>query len=118
MSFAARAALPYARAYLRLAGKELGDDRLREGLERSANGMPPSARFLAAWTAVAMRWLFPLLFLGRLRRFDGLRPEEADALLSRLQCARLLPLKGSFMILKSLVLPVCYGLIEPTRREP
>lgn len=113
MSFAARAALPYARAYLRLAGKKLDDDRLRAGLERSAAGMPLAARWIGAIFALAMRWLFPLLFLGRWRRFDGLSPDDADALLSRLQCARLLPLKGGFLILKSLVLPVCYGEPAP-----
>lgn len=115
MTLCARAVLPYARLYALRAGTEAPESLLRARVERAAAGMPAWARALAAGAALAVRWLSPLLILGIPRRADALAPERFDEILSRLQRARWLAVKGPLFALKTIVLPACYGGLEGRR---
>ncbi len=105
----ARLILPYARAYAALYGGEISDEELRRGIERRAAGIPFWGACAAALGAWAIRWWAPLFLLGTFRRFESLSAPEADKLLHCLQFSRLRAVKGLFLALKVIVLPLCYG---------
>ncbi|MBI5883149.1 MAG: GMC family oxidoreductase [Elusimicrobia bacterium] len=111
MSFGTRLIADFALDCAAVRGdKTVEEGALRETIERRAMRLPFWAFLLAASAAFALQWLMPLILLGKPRRFQGLSPEEADLLLERLQLVTLIPVRGPFLALKSLVLPVLYGL--------
>ncbi|MFA6319082.1 MAG: GMC family oxidoreductase N-terminal domain-containing protein, partial [Elusimicrobiota bacterium] len=111
MSFGERQIVACGLAWRRRPGDE---DRAAEKLRRRIRLLPWWGFIVAGSAAFALRWLMPLIILGRPVRFESLRPEEADLLLERLQRVAILPVRGPFLTLKSLVLPVVYGREEKT----
>ncbi len=105
------ALLSYAKAYCRYAGIKASDEDLAKELSKRSAWLPWHARAAAWGGALAVRWAMPLILLGRFRRFDGLKPDEADALLDRLQNSHYI-FKAPFLTVKLLVLPACYGRAE------
>ncbi|MBI4676969.1 MAG: GMC family oxidoreductase [Elusimicrobia bacterium] len=109
MSFGTRLIAVCARRYEESAGSRTADDELDSKIESRAALLPWWALVLAGAAAFALRWLLPVIILGRPCRFDDLGPEEADRLLSRLQLLCHPAVRGPFMALKYLILPACYG---------
>lgn len=105
--------LPYARAYARHLGLEPEEEELREALRRRLSLAPPLGRFLCAAGALLCRWVFPLLFARRLPPFDRLASEDKELMLQRLQSHPSAALKGVFVSLRSVLLPLCYA--DPKR---
>lgn len=79
-------------------------------VDRRLYWWPAWARLSAVLTAAAVRWLAPLLLLGRPRRFDALSPDDMEAVLARLQQSRWPAARGAFLMVKTVVLGTCYGL--------
>ncbi|MFI5363860.1 MAG: hypothetical protein ACHQ49_18005 [Elusimicrobiota bacterium] len=77
--------------------------------ERRLGMWPAWARAAALLIAAALRWLAPLLLLGRARPFDALAPDDKEALLAQLQESRWPPMRGAFLMVKTLILGTCYG---------
>jgi len=109
MSLWAALLAPYAAAYARVTGAPLDDGTVRAELFRRGALLPVWALAASGAGTLLLRFLAPLLLLGRPALFEDLSEEEADRLLCRLQRSRLLPLKLLFFMVKAVVLPVRYG---------
>jgi len=104
--------MPVALAYSRHVGFTLAPDELRADAARRLAMLPTASRLLIVWGALFLRWAAPTLLLGRPAAFDSLDAEDAEVLLHLLQRSRLLAIRGPFLTLKSLLLPLCYGRPE------
>lgn len=98
-----------ALAYAAHSGHPRPAGGLEKALRLRLSLWPAWARWAVALCAFALRWLFPLLLLGRARRFERLSSEECEALLTRLQCSRYLVLRAPLLTVKAAVLGACYS---------
>lgn len=101
--------LPYARAYAEHLGLEMSDEELGRALEHRLSLTPPLGRVLCTLGALLSRWVFPVLFARSLPPFDAMTPEGRELMLSRLQSYPSALLRGLFVSLRSVLLPVFYG---------
>lgn len=106
---AARALLPFARGYARHVGIEVSDRDLLARLQRRAAAAPGWARAGMVVSGLAVRWLAPVLVLGRPGRFEKLATAAKERLLARLQHARNPGVRGLFLLGKAPVLLALYG---------
>lgn len=97
------------RSYAAHAGLPEPEGGFEKEAARRLSLWPLWARLGARMTASAVRWLAPLLLLARPSSFDALAPDEKDAVLERLQQARLPAARGAFLMIKTIVLGTCYG---------
>lgn len=114
---AARALLPFARAYARHVEREITDRELLLALRARAAPAPRWARAGMVAAALAARWLAPLLLAGRPRRFESLPEVAREKLLERLQHARSVAVRGAFFLVKSPVLLALYGHREQAAHD-
>ena len=101
--------LPYARAYARHLGLELSEEELRGALAHRLSLTPFLGRVLCALGALLSRWVFPVLFVGSLPPFDSLDSEHKELMFLRLQAYPSPVVRGVFVSLRSVLLPVLYG---------
>ena len=98
-----------SRAYAEHVGLPKPPADLRSEMSRRLALWPAWARLGAGFMAWNLRWLAPVALLGCMRRFESLSPEDKEALLERLQQTRSPFLRAAFLMVKTLVLGVCYS---------
>lgn len=98
-----------SRVYAEHVGLPKPSGGLRGEVSRRLAIWPFWARWGAGLAAWCVRWIAPAALLGRARSFDGLVPEDREALLERLQRMNSPFLRGAFLLVKSQVLGVCYS---------
>lgn len=98
------------RAYAAHVGLPESPDGFASEVDRRLSRWPAWARLGAVSAAAAVRWLAPLILVGRPRRFDALSSDEKEAVLARLQRARWPAARGAFLMVKTVVLGTCYGM--------
>ena len=108
MRLAARALGPLAGVWAAQAGVPC-DAALRWAAARAALSLPVAAQAGLAAAAWALRWLAPVLVLGSPRRLDSLDAARGGAVLEALQTVGWPPVRGPFVLVKSLLLPVCWS---------
>lgn len=99
------------RAYAEHVGLPVPPDGFEPDVEFRLSRWPAWARLGARASAAAVRRLAPLALLGRPCSFEVLDESGKEALLARLQRSRWPPARGAFLMVKTLVLGSCYGLI-------
>ena len=99
------------RAYAAHVGLPSPPKGFEDEVERRLSLWPSWARLGARGSAAAVRRLAPLALLGRPCSFERLDESGKEALLTRLQRARWPPARGAFLMVKTIVLGSCYGLI-------
>lgn len=95
--------LPLARDYARHAGLDDGRGALAARLRSRLVLAPWWARAYFAAGALYVRFGAPVLYLGRAASFGGLREEEREALLGRLQRDGRPLAKAAFLGVKTLL---------------
>lgn len=101
--------LPYARAYAGHLGLESDEEELRAALAHRLSLTPFLGRVLCALGAVLARWVFPILFARSLPPFDCMDSEHKELMFIRLQAYPCPAVRGVFVSLRSVLLPVFYG---------
>jgi hypothetical protein len=96
------------RAYAEHAGLAEPPGGFEAEANRRLSFWPAWARLGAAAAAAAVRWASPLFILGKPRTFDALSSDDMDVVLARLQCLRAPAMRGSFLLVKTIVLETCY----------
>lgn len=108
MRLAARALGPLAGVWAEQSGVPC-DAALRRAASRAALSLPALAMPGLIAAALALRWLSPLLVLGLPCRLDSLDAARAGEVLEALQTVGWPPVRGAFVLVKSLLLPVCWA---------
>lgn len=103
------AVLPLARDYAAHAGLEIPDAELEADLDRRLSSARWLSRSVLTAAALFIRAAAPLVFLGQPRGFGALSPDDRETLLTKLQCAPNLLVRGLFLGIKPLLTGLCYG---------